>query len=79
MFKRRIGLDPHAGGGTTAAAAGCPDLWELEDGNFAVIGFERTSTLANLLPPTASCGPDEGIVVIPRALLLRAKSYIPDA
>jgi len=84
MFKRRIGLDPHSpdseGAPTsTPAADGCPDIWELENGDFAVIGFARTADLRPKLPQSASCGPDEGIVVIPRALLMHAKDYIPDA
>jgi len=77
MFKRRIGLDPHIGGGKTPAADGCPDIWELENGDFAIIGFDKTRELVPALPASASCGVDEGIVVIPRNLLLNAKSYLP--
>ena len=79
MFKRRIGLDPHRDGSPTGAASGCPDIWELDDGSFAVIGIERTAQLRAHLPASASAGPDEGIVVIPRDLLLHVKKYIPDA
>jgi len=77
MFKRRIGTDPHLGGEQTANASGCPDVWELEDGRFAVIGLNMTGSLKPMLPETASCGPDEQIVVIPRHLLLNVKKYIP--
>ncbi len=79
MFKQRIGPDPHRDGGATSGANGCPDIWEMENGDFAVIGFPKTEALRPNLPVSASCGPDEGIVVIPRDVLLRAKSYIPDA
>ncbi len=80
MFKRRIGLDPHRGGTTmTGGASGCPDIWELHDGNFAIIGLEQTARLEPNLPESATCGPDESIVVIPRELLVRARDYIPDA
>lgn len=78
MFKRRIGLDPHLQIPRTPAASGCPDVWELEDGDFAVIGIEKTAVLAPHLPPTASCGPDESIVVIPRELLVHVRDYIPE-
>lgn len=78
MFKQRVGLDPHRDGGTTAAAGGCPDIWELIDGNFAIIGIEKTSVLKAHLPPSASCGQDESIVVLPRELLVHARSYIPE-
>jgi hypothetical protein len=78
MFKRRLGSDPHANGETTGGAAGCPDIWELEDGSFAVIGARRTEELGGLLPQTASCGQDEEIVLIPRKTLIGAKNYIPN-
>ena len=77
MFKRRIGPHPHLGG-NTSAAAGCPDIWELESGGFAVIGIDKTETLRAHLPPDAICGTDERIVVIDRHVLVRAKSDIPE-
>ncbi len=78
MFARRLGPDPHIDGENTSSANGCPDIWELEDGSFAVIGVRKTNDLAGILPATASCGTDEEIVVIPRHLLIRAKVDIPN-
>ena len=78
-FIRRLGPDPHAGGAQTEALHNCPDLFELSDGNFAVIGIEMTARAIPNLPPSASCGPDERVVWIPRRLLVRAKADIPDA
>ena len=77
MFLRRIGPDPHAGGAQTVALNGCPDIWELDGGDFAVIGIDITS-LAGALPPSAGCGPDERMVRIPRKTLVLAKRDIPD-
>jgi hypothetical protein len=77
-FLRRIGPDPHANGAQTIAVQNCPDIWELESGDFAVIGI-NVSELADRLPPTASCGPDERVVLIPRNLLVNARSSIPEA
>lgn len=77
-FLRRIGQDPHAHGQQTIAANGCPDIWELEGGNFAVIGIDITEQAKMKLPQTAGCGPDERIVFIPRNLLVKAKSDIPN-
>jgi len=77
VFKRRIGLDPHRGGTSTSGSSGCPDVWELTDGTFAIIGAERTSALRAHLPPSANCGPDESIVVVPRALLTHVRKFIP--
>lgn len=79
QFFRRIGPDPHANGAKTAACDGCPDIWELENGDFAVIGIDITSTAKAVLPPTAGCGPDERIVRLPRDLLVNAKRDIPDS
>ena len=77
MFKKRLGPDPHINEGRTTAAQGCPDIWELADGSFAVIGTRQTKQLQGALPPTASCGYDEEIIVIPRKTLILAKDDIP--
>jgi hypothetical protein len=55
---------------------GCPDLWEMADGDFAVIGEDITA-LAGQLPPGAGCAPNERMVRVPRALLIQAKPAIP--
>ncbi len=78
MFKKRLGPDPHANGTQTGGAKGCPDIWELEDGSFAVIGKRATCVLQSFLPSTASCGHDEEIVILPRGLLVGAKGDIPN-
>jgi hypothetical protein len=77
-FLRRLGPDPHANGAQTIALNNCPDIFELESGDFAIIGIDITNVAASKLPPTAGCGPDERIVFIPRNLLVNAKSDIPD-
>jgi hypothetical protein len=77
MFIKRVGPDPHANGAQTVGCQGCPDIWELANGDFAVIGIDITDAVAKL-PPTAGCGPDERIVRLPRNLLVNAKRDIPD-
>ncbi|MBK6010771.1 hypothetical protein [Streptomyces sp. MBT53] len=57
----------------------CPDVFELNDGSFAVIGTDRTEELDALLPADAARADYERIVVITRDTLLRAKRDIPDA
>jgi hypothetical protein len=79
MFKRRLGPDPHANGALTASLHGCPDILELESGDFAVIGVDITAEAAPSFAFGASCGPDERVVKIPRTTLLRAKADIPDS
>ena len=74
---RRLGPDPHANGAQTYALSGCPDILELADGDFAIIGSDITAEVADKLPPTVGCGPDERIIRIPRRTLLLAKADIP--
>jgi hypothetical protein len=76
-FRRRIGPDPHANGARTVAVNGCPDIFELESGDFAVIGIDITAAAVPKLPQTAGCGPDERIVLVPRKTLVLAKPDIP--
>lgn len=78
MGLRRLGTDPHQGGAQTPALQGCPDIFELENGDFAIIGSDVTSQVKCKLPPGATCGPDERIIAIPRTTLIRAKPYIPE-
>ena len=78
IFLRRLGPDPHENGAKSVGCSGCPDIWQLENGDFAVIGIDITDAAAPKLPPTAGCGPDERIVRIPRKTLVLAKSDIPD-
>jgi len=79
MFLRRLGPDPHAGGAQTIALRGCPDIFELASGDFAIIGSDITEISAAQLPSSASCGPDERIIRIPRKTLVLAKSDIPSS
>ena len=76
-FIRRIGPDPHANGAKTACLGGCPDILELDSGDFAVIGRDITAEAVAKLPPSAGCGPDERIIWIPRNTLVLAKQDIP--
>jgi hypothetical protein len=79
MIRRRLGPNPHEGGARTAALEGCPDIFELNTGEFALIGRNVTTEVARHLPADASCGPDECIVAIPRKTLVLAKPDIPDS
>ncbi|MET8611603.1 MULTISPECIES: hypothetical protein [Streptomyces] len=75
---RRVGIAP-AELGTTGGRDGCPDIWELDNGDFAVIGRDLTHVYAEGLPDDAVIGGGERLVVIPRLTLLAAKAHIPDA
>ena len=77
MFNKRLGPDPHANGAKTSGGYGCPDIWELDTGDFAVIGADITDA-STQLPASASCGPDERMVRIPRKTLVLARADIPE-
>ena len=74
---RRLGVSPRARG--SASGATCPDIFELADGNFAIIGTDATASLDSQLPADAARADYERIVVITRETLVRAKVDIPDA
>ncbi|GAA0380397.1 hypothetical protein GCM10009541_23680 [Micromonospora gifhornensis] len=77
-FARRLGrsaADLGESGGTTT----CPDIWELSNGDVAVIGRDLTDVYVSQLPEGVSVGQDERLVVIPRSMILAAKPDIPDA
>lgn len=78
MSLRRLGPDPHLGGAQTPALQGCPGIFELENGDFAIVGRDATSKVIGDLPPDATCGSDERIIVIPRKTLVLAKPDIPE-
>jgi hypothetical protein len=78
-FIRRLGPDPHANGSLTPCLRGCPDILELDSGDFAIIGKDITDQSIDHLPPTVGCGPDERIIQIPRKTLVLAKNDIPDS
>jgi hypothetical protein len=75
---RRLGPDPHASGAKTDALEGCPDLFELQGGDFLAIGIDVTDEAKGALPLSAGCGPDERIIRIPRKTLVLARPDIPD-
>ena len=77
MFLKRLGNDPQANGVQCAGCQGCPDVWELEDGDFAIIGEDITDAVMAKLPPTAGCAPTERIIRLPRRVLVNARRDIP--
>ncbi|MCD0447668.1 hypothetical protein LO762_00425 [Actinocorallia sp. API 0066] len=75
---RRWGKSPHERGDTSGEGS-CPDVWELENGDVAIIGQELTAAYRDRLPEGVSIDPGESLVVVPRAAILAAKRDIPDA
>ncbi|MEU5692463.1 hypothetical protein [Actinosynnema sp. NPDC020468] len=77
-FARRWGKSSHELGQTSGNGS-CPDIWELDNGDVAVIGQDLTSLYTRRLPEGVSIDPGESLVVIPRSTILAAKADIPDA
>ncbi|ASU59158.1 hypothetical protein [Nocardiopsis dassonvillei] len=75
---RRLGRSPEELD-TTNHVKGCPDIWELSNGDIAVIGRDLTRSYAHRLPEGASIAANERLIVIPRITLISAKADIPDA
>ena len=57
----------------------CPDIWQLSNGDVAVIGRDLTAHYRSCLPDGVKLGANERLVVIPGNMLSVAKADIPDA
>jgi hypothetical protein len=63
-FVRRLGGGPT----NTRKANSCPDVWELDDGNIAIVGVDVTESYAGQLPDDLHIySQDERLVVLPRS------------
>ncbi|MFC0546207.1 hypothetical protein [Kutzneria chonburiensis] len=85
-FTRRLGISPHVAGsgrfGDEKASGednDCPEIWELDNGDVAVIGRDLTDVYAQRLPGGVTVGSNERLVIIPRGMIIAAKVDIPDA
>jgi hypothetical protein len=85
-FARRLGIaptDPGSGRaeGETGSGgeSGCPDIWELDNGDVAVIGRDLTENYTTRLPSGVHVRSDERLVVIPKGMARAARTDIPDA
>ncbi|MFI7374321.1 hypothetical protein ACIBSW_29955 [Actinoplanes sp. NPDC049668] len=76
-FVRRLGRSPRERGSLNNGT--CPDVFELSNGDFAIIGTDVTETLEFKLPADAARADYERIVVVSRETLLAAKRDIPDS
>jgi hypothetical protein len=78
LFVRRLGKSA-AELGNSQGDDECPDIWQLDNGDVAVIGRDLTAGYASRLPDGVTLGSDERLVVIPGNMLSAAKPDIPDA
>lgn len=78
VFVRRLGKSAVELGDTSQGKT-CPDIWELSNGDIAVVGTDMTEIFASRLPSDVSIGANERLVVIPRNMAVSAKPELPDA
>jgi hypothetical protein len=76
MFIKRLGQN---GWQQCSTGAHCPQILEMEDGDFAVVGPDITEKAAGALPPGPGVGPNERMVKVPRRVLIEARPEIPAA
>lgn len=76
-FRRRAGRSAQDLG-LSSSSSSCPDIWELENGDYAMIGTDATDAYAHRLPDGASLAPGERLVVLPGPIVRSAISDIPD-
>ena len=75
MFIRRLG--PTTDAARCAGGHACPDVLEMDGGDFAIIGADITHEALGKLPPGSGCSPSERIVRVPRRTLVLARADIP--
>lgn len=78
VFVRRLGKTAGETGNSDNDEQ-CPDIWQLSNGDIAVIGRDLTAAYDGRLPQGVSLRSDERLVVIPGNMLSSAKAAIPDA
>jgi len=72
MFKRRLGQNDV---NLCEGGHDCPQIFETRDGNFAAAGLlitEDAKEAIKALPPGPGIGPKEGVVKVPRSVMIAA-------
>ncbi|GAA1636831.1 hypothetical protein [Actinoplanes couchii] len=78
QLTRRWGKSSHELGNTSGDGS-CPDVWELSNGDVAVIGQDLTDSYRGRLPDGVSVDPGERLIIVPRSTMIAARVDIPDA
>jgi hypothetical protein len=76
MFLRRLGEN---GRQLCAGGQHCAQILEMNDGDYAVVGKLITEEAVKALPPGPGVGADEGVVKVPRAVFVAARTELPAA
>jgi hypothetical protein len=73
MFLRRLGQHKQQ----CESGHHCPQLLEMIDGDFAAVGPLITEEAKKAMLPGPGIGSNEGVVRIPRAIMIGARPDIP--
>jgi hypothetical protein len=76
MFIRRLG---ESGRQLCSTGIQCPQILEMVDGDFAAVCPLITEAAVKAMPAGPGIGPNEGVVRIPRAVMISARPEIPTA
>ena len=74
MFLKRLGQS-----NGSLCGHNCPQVLEMSDGDFAVVGLDITEEAVGVMPPGPGVGPKEKVVKIPRRVIIAARAELPTA
>jgi hypothetical protein len=69
MFIRRLGQSAI---NLCESGHNCPQILEMTNGNLAVVGLDIREKAVKAMPPGAGVGSQEGVVEVPRAVVIAA-------
>ncbi len=75
MKLRKLGPTPTAS--LCVGGRNCPAIFEMDSGDYAIVGADITETAITSLPKDSGCGSHERVVQVPRAVLVLARGDIP--
>jgi len=75
MFLKRLG----GSGAHCSSGYSCPQILQLTNGDFAVVGADITEEAVPVMPPGPGVGPDERVIRVPRQVFVAARAEIPAA
>jgi len=76
MFLRRLGQNERQ---QCSYGHSCAQILEMTDGHYAAVGELITQEAVKAMPPGPGVGPTEGVVKIPRAVMIAARADLPAA
>jgi len=74
MFLKRLGQS-----NGSLCGHNCPQVLEMNDGDFAVVGLDITEEAVTAMPTGPAVGPKEKVVKIPRQDIIAARAELPTA